>query len=90
MGVRPGHYDLCPKAETRFCHNRQKAHDGQSTAWSTEDDQAANRDRILISLADSPVLSEASIRLDKNSLGLQRTALLSSHLRYAPVSIMPL
>lgn len=52
--------------------------------------QQAAKLSALISLADSPVLSEASIRLDKNSLGLQRTALLSSHLRYAPVSIMPL
>jgi hypothetical protein len=41
-------------------------------------------------LADSPILSEASIKLDKQMLARQYDATLSRKKRYAPLSILPL
>jgi hypothetical protein len=44
----------------------------------------------LVGMADSPVLSEASIKLDVKSLGSQYDALTGRHLRYAPIAVLPL
>ena len=52
--------------------------------------QEAAKLRALLDLADSPALSEANIKLDTQLLGAQFQALLSRHLRYAPVSVLPL
>ncbi len=52
--------------------------------------QNAAKLRTLLSLADSPVLSEAQIKLDTRMLQTQFNALVSRHMRYAPRSIMPL
>ena len=46
--------------------------------------------KTLIGLVDSPVLSEAQIKFDKDLLSTQLVSLLSRHLRYAPLSILPL
>ena len=46
--------------------------------------------QAMINMADSPVLSEAQIKLDTKMLSLEMTALLSRHLRYAPMSLLPL
>jgi hypothetical protein len=58
----------------------------QVPAWLQE----ATKLRTLLALADSPSLSEAAIKLDTKVLTLQLNALLSRHLRYAPLSILPL
>jgi hypothetical protein len=52
--------------------------------------QQAAKLRAMLSLADSPVLSEANIKLDTKMLQTQFNALVSRHLRYAPSSILPL
>lgn len=52
--------------------------------------QEAAKLRTLIAIADSAPLSEANIKLDTKALTQQLNALLSRHLRYAPLSIMPL
>jgi hypothetical protein len=52
--------------------------------------QNACKIKTLIGLVDSPVLSEAQIKLDQNLLGSQLVALLSRKLRYAPMSLLPL
>ena len=52
--------------------------------------QNACKLKTLVGLVDSPVLSEAQIKLDSKLLGLQLVQLLSRKLRYAPLSILPL
>ena len=52
--------------------------------------QNAAKTRAMIDLADSAVLAEASIKLDKHMLGLKLNALLSRRLRYAPMALLPL
>lgn len=52
--------------------------------------QQACKIKTLLGLVDSPVLSEAQIKLDQNLLGQQLVYLLSRKLRYAPSSILPL
>lgn len=52
--------------------------------------QDAAKLRALLSLADSPILSEANIKLDKQMLQTQFNALMSRHLRYAPRALLPL
>ena len=44
----------------------------------------------LIGMADSPVLSEAQIKLDTKVLGAQYDVLTARHLRFAPLSVPPL
>jgi len=44
----------------------------------------------LIGMADSPVLSEAQIKLDTKVLGGQYDVLTARHLRFAPISVPPL
>jgi hypothetical protein len=58
----------------------------QVPAWLQE----ATKLRTLLALADSPSLSEAAIKLDTEVLATQCNALLSRHIRYAPLSILPL
>jgi len=52
--------------------------------------QNACKIKTLIGLVDSPVLSEAQIKLDPRLLTQQLVSLLSRHLRYAPLSLLPL
>jgi hypothetical protein len=52
--------------------------------------QNACKLHTLIGLADAPVLSEASIKLDTKLLTAQLNALLTIRLRYAPCSLLPL
>ena len=52
--------------------------------------QNACKLKTLVGLVDSPVLSEAQIKLDSKLLNLQLGQLLSRKLRYAPLSILPL
>jgi hypothetical protein len=52
--------------------------------------QNAAKLRTMLSLADSPVLTEANIKLDKLMLQTQFNALVSRHLRYAPRALLPL
>ena len=51
--------------------------------------QQAARLNALIGMADSPVLSEAQIKLDVATLKVQYTALISRKTRYAPLAILP-
>ena len=44
----------------------------------------------MLALADSPSLSEAQIKIDKQLIGMQYNALMSRKLRYAPNSLLPL
>jgi hypothetical protein len=52
--------------------------------------QQAAKTAALLSLADSPALSEAQIKLDKTVLGIRYSSLINRKLRYAPLSILPL
>lgn len=52
--------------------------------------QQAAKTAALLSLADSPALSEAQIKLDKMVLGIKYNSLINRKLRYAPLSILPL
>ena len=52
--------------------------------------QNACKLKTLVGLVDSPVLSEAQIKLDSKLLNLQLGQLLSRKLRYAPLAILPL
>ena len=52
--------------------------------------QQAAKLNALIGLADSPALSEASVKLDVRTLKDQYNALLSRKARYAPLAILPL
>ena len=52
--------------------------------------QQAAKTAALLSLADSPSLSEAQIKLDKTVLGIKYNALVNRKLRYAPLSLLPL
>ena len=52
--------------------------------------QQAARINALIGLADSPALSEASVKLDTATLARQYNALTARKVRYAPMSILPL
>ena len=52
--------------------------------------QEAAKLKAKITLADSPVLSEANIKLDKKMLGLAVGTLLSRHIRYAPAALLPM
>jgi hypothetical protein len=52
--------------------------------------QQACKIKTLIGLVDSPVLSEAQIKLDASMLGQQLVYLLSRKLRYAPAALLPL
>ena len=52
--------------------------------------QQAAKTAALLSLADSPSLSEAQIKLDKTVLGIRYSSLINRKLRYAPLSLLPL
>jgi hypothetical protein len=52
--------------------------------------QSAAKTRAMLDMADSPALSEAAIKLDKRMMGLKLNSLLSRHLRYAPLALLPL
>ena len=52
--------------------------------------QQAAKAAAMLSLADSPALAEAQIKLDKTVLGIKYNALINRKLRYAPLSILPL
>ena len=52
--------------------------------------QQAAKLNAMIGLADSPALSEASVKLDVKSLTNQYNALLGRKVRYAPLAVLPL
>jgi hypothetical protein len=57
----------------------------QVPAWLQE----AAKLKTLYGLADSPTLSEAGVKLDVRSLDAQYAAVVNTHLRYAPSSLLP-
>ena len=52
--------------------------------------QEAAKLLALLHLADSPTLTEANVKLEKLMLSQQLKALLSDHIRYAPMALLPM
>jgi hypothetical protein len=58
----------------------------QVPAWLQE----AAKLLTLIRLADSPIITEAGVRIDVPTIKLQLDSLLAKHTRYAPLALIPL
>jgi hypothetical protein len=52
--------------------------------------QEAAKLLAMLHLADSPTLTEANVKLEKLMLSQQLKALLSDHIRYAPMALLPM
>ena len=52
--------------------------------------QEAAKLLALLHLADFPTLTEANVKLEKLMLSQQLKALLSDHIRYAPMALLPM
>ena len=52
--------------------------------------QEAAKLLALLHLADSPTLTEANVKLEKLMLSTKLKALLSEHIRYAPMALLPM
>jgi hypothetical protein len=52
--------------------------------------QEAAKLLALLQLADSPTLTEAGVKMEKLALSQQLKGLLSDHIRYAPMALLPM